>query len=542
MVKDLKFGQDVRASILNGVNQLADAVKVTLGPKGRNVVIEESYGAPTITKDGVTVARSIELEDHYEDMGAQMVKEVASKTNDLAGDGTTTATVLAQNIYKEGIKLVAAGINPMDLKKGIDKAVAACVKELKNISIKVTSKEEIAQIGTISANGDNEIGELIAEAMDKIGKDGIISTEESNGTETTLDVVEGMRFDKGFISPYFVTNKSKREAAIQKPYILICDSNITLSKDIIPLLEQIVKVGGSLVIIAEDVTHEALATLTINKVQGKIRALAVKAPSYGYRKEGTLDDIAILTGGEVISEAKGHLLKDVKLAQLGRADKIIATVDDTTIINGAGEKGAVEKRIHELKMRLDNTDQKHLQDSLKGRLAQLVGGVAVLKIGARTEIEMREKAARVEDALNATRAAVEEGVVPGGGIAYLKMQESTEPIECPNDQIYGVRIIEKALEAPLRQIVENAGKEGSIVINEVRYSSASPNWGFNAELDAYVDMVKAGIIDPTKVTRCALEHAASVASLMLTTEAAVAIKPVEENKSPMNSKGVPHTY
>ncbi len=525
MAKELKFSQDARTAILAGVNALADAVKVTLGPKGRNVVIDKSFGSPTITKDGVTVAKEIELEDKFENMGAQMVKEVSSKTSDVAGDGTTTATVLAQSIYSEGAKLVAAGANPMDLKRGIDKAIATTVEGLKKLSKPTKNQTEIAQVGTISANNDPEIGNIIAEAMGKVGKEGVITVEEAKGMETTLDVVEGMQFDRGYLSPYFVTDPERMEAILETPFVLIYDKKISSMKDLLPILEQIAKTGKPFIIIAEDIDGEALATLVVNKLRGTLNCVAIKAPGFGDRRKAMLEDIAVLTAGQVISEEQGMKLENTTLDQLGTAKRITVNKDNTTVIDGAGKKADIEGRVKLIRTQVEDSSSDYDKEKLQERLAKLIGGVAVINVGAATETEMKEKKARVEDALHATRAAVEEGIIPGGGVAFIRVQANLDKLELTGDQASGVKIVRRALEEPLRQIVENAGLEGSIVVDKVRNGKGA--FGFNAYSEEYTDLVKAGVIDPTKVTRCALQNAASVASLMLTTEAMIAEKPSE---------------
>jgi len=531
--KELRFSESARSAILNGVNTLADAVKVTLGPKGRNVVIEKSYGAPNVTKDGVTVAKEIELSDKFENMGAQMVKEVASKTNDDAGDGTTTATVLAQAIFREGAKIVAAGHNPMELKRGIDKAVEAVIAELKKISKPIKDQKEVAQVGTISANNDPEIGKIIAEAMDKVGKEGVITVEESKTAETTLDVVEGMQFDRGYLSPYFVTNPEKMEASLDSPYILIYDKKVSSMKDLLPVLEKVVQRSKPLVIIAEEVEGEALATLVVNKLRGTLQVAAVKAPGFGDRRKEMLQDIATLTGGKVISEDMGHKLEATRLEDLGTAKKITIDKDNTTIVDGAGKKADVDARVKQIRGQIEETTSDYDREKLQERLAKLVGGVAVVNVGAATEVEMKEKKARVEDALNATRAAVEEGIVPGGGTALLRASKVLLDLKGSNaEQQAGINIIKRAIEEPLRQIAGNAGHEGSIVVDKVM-SNNSPTWGFNALTEKYEDLLAAGVIDPAKVGRCALQNAASVASLMLTTETLIAEKPKKESAAPM---------
>ena len=531
--KELRFSQEARAAILNGVNTLADAVKVTLGPKGRNVVIEKSFGAPNVTKDGVTVAKEIELADKFENMGAQMVKEVASKTNDDAGDGTTTATVLAQAIYREGAKIVAAGHNPMELKRGIDKAVTAVVDELKKIAKPIKDQKEVAQVGAISANNDAEIGKLIAEAMEKVGKEGVITVEEAKTAETTLDVVEGMQFDRGYTSPYFVTNPERMEAIIDNPYILLFDKKISSMKDLLPILEKVVQRSKPLVIIAEDIEGEALATLVVNKLRGTLQIAAVKAPGFGDRRKEMMQDIATLTGGKVISEDMGHKLEMARLEDLGTAKKVTIDKDNTTIVDGAGKKADVEARVKQIRAQIEETTSDYDREKLQERLAKLVGGVAVINVGAATEVEMKEKKARVEDALNATRAAVEEGVVTGGGTALLRASKVLETLKGTNaEQQAGITIIKRAIEEPLRQIAANAGFEGSIVVDKIM-NNASSSFGFNALTEKYEDLLAAGVIDPAKVSRCALQNAASVASLMLTTETLIAEKPKKEAAAPM---------
>jgi len=527
--KIISFDVDARSALKSGVDKLANAVKVTLGPKGRNVIIESDYGSPTITKDCVTVARSISLEDPIENLGAQVVKEVSSKTNDIAGDGTTTATVLAQAILREGLKNVTAGANPMDLKRGIDIAVESICKELTNIKKDVTDKKEIAQVGTISANNDHTIGNLIADAMDKVGKDGVITVEEAKGIETSLDVVEGMQFDRGYLSPYFVTDQESMESILDNPYILITEHNITAIKDLIPTLEKVAQTGRPLLIIADDIQGEALATLVVNKLRGTIKVAAVKSPGFGDRRKAILQDIAILTGGTLIAEDTGFKLETVGLNHLGSAQKITVDREKTTIIEGAGESESIQTRIAEIKNQIDKTTSDYDKENLQQRLAKLSGGVAVIKIGASTEVEMKEKKARVEDALHATRAAVDEGIVPGGGIAYIRASKVLDDIETENlDQETGVQIIKKAIEEPLRQIVENAGKEGSVIVNQIK-SLENSSEGYNARTDQYGNMFEQGVIDPAKVTRVALQNAASVASLLITTEATIVTKPEPKN-------------
>ncbi len=533
--KILQYDEEARKSILNGVNTLADAVKVTLGPKGRNVIIDRSYGAPNVTKDGVTVAKEIELEDKFENMGAQMVKEVASKTSDVAGDGTTTATILAQAIFREGAKSVAAGSNPMDLKRGIDKSVETVVKELQKLSKPTKDAKEIAQVGTISANNDEGIGSIIAEAMEKVGKEGVITVEEAKGLETELEIVEGMQFDRGYLSPYFVTNAEKMEVELEDCLILINEKKISSMKDLLPILEQIAKMGRPLLIIAEDIEGEALATLVVNKIRGTLHVAAVKAPGFGDRRKAMLEDIAILTGGKMISEEMGYKLENVKLEDLGRAKRIQIDKDNTTIIDGAGARSALEGRVKQIRAQIEETTSDYDREKLQERLAKLVGGVAVIKVGAATETEMKEKKARVEDALNATRAAVEEGIVPGGGVAYLRTLPALDKMKLDGDEEIGVRIIKKALEEPLKMIANNAGMEGSIVVEKVKEKKGA--FGFNARTDQYEDMIAAGVIDPTKVTRFALQNAASVASLMLTTQCMIAEKPEPKPAMPAMPPG-----
>jgi chaperonin GroEL len=529
--KDLTFNTDARAGLKKGVDKLAEAVKVTLGPKGRNVVIDRKFGSPTITKDGVTVAKEVELEDPIENMGAQMVKEVATKTSDLAGDGTTTATVLAQAIFREGLKNVTAGANPMSLKRGIDKAVEQVVAELKSMSVETAGKKEIAQVGTISANSDEEIGNLIADAMEKVGKDGVITVEEAKGLETTLETVEGMQFDRGYLSPYFITDPDRMEAILEDAMILIHDKKISTMKDLLPVLEKVAQMGRPLLIISEDVEGEALATLVVNKLRGTLKVAAVKAPGFGDRRKAMLQDLAVLTGGQVISEEVGFKLENAVLSDLGRAKRIVIDKDNTTVVDGAGAEDAIQGRIKEIRTAADKSTSDYDREKLQERLAKLAGGVAVINVGAATETEMKEKKARVEDALHATRAAVEEGIVPGGGVALLRAQAALKGFQLDDhDENVGVRIIERALEEPIRQIVGNAGVEGSIVVARVRESD-SVNFGYNARTDVYEDLVDAGVIDPTKVTRTALQNAASIAGLLLTTEAVVTERP-EKDKAP----------
>ena len=533
--KDVRFGETGRNRMMVGVNVLANAVKVTLGPKGRNVVLERSFGAPTITKDGVSVAKEIELKDRFENMGAQMVKEVASKTSDVAGDGTTTATVLAQSICNEGFKFVAAGMNPMDLKRGIDRAVIAVVEELKKISKPCTTSKEIAQVGSISANADEAIGKTIAEAMDKVGKEGVITVEDGKGLENELDLVEGMQFDRGYISPYFINNPDKQVSLLEDPYILLHDKKISNIRDLLPLLEQVAKSGKQLLIIAEDVDGEALATLVVNNIRGILKTTAVKAPGFGDRRKAMLEDIAILTGGTVIAEELGLKLENATLKDLGRAKRIEVGKEDTTIIDGAGEKAAIEARVKNIRKQVEDATSDYDKEKLQERVAKLAGGVAVIKVGAATEVEMKEKKARVEDALHATRAAVEEGIVAGGGVAYLRARGNLKGLKGDNhDQDAGIKIVLRALEEPLRQIVANAGDEQSVVLNKV--VEGKGNFGYNAQTGAYGDLVEMGVVDPTKVTRFALQNAASVAGLILTTDAMVAEHPKDDK--PMGGGGM----
>lgn len=523
--KQVQFSTEAREKMLRGVNVLANAVKVTLGPKGRNVIIQKSFGAPRSTKDGVSVAKEIELEDAFENMGAQLIREVASKTNDKAGDGTTTATVLAQSIVQEGLKSVAAGMNPMDLKRGIDKAVAAVIADIKASSKKVSANSEIAQVGTISANGDLEVGEMIAKAMEKVGNEGVITVEEAKTAETELDVVEGMQFDRGYLSPYFITNADKMEAQLEEPLILLFEKKLSSLQAMLPILEAVVQSGRPLVIIAEDIEGEALATLVVNKLRGGLRVAAVKAPGFGDRRKAMLEDIAVLTGGQVISEDLGIKLENVTLDMLGKAKKVTITKDDTTIVDGVGEKAAIEARISQIKKQIEDTTSDYDKEKLQERLAKLAGGVAVIRVGGSTEVEVKEKKDRVDDALNATRAAVEEGIVPGGGIALLKATKALEGLTGDNaDQTAGIAIIRRAIQAPIRQIVENAGVEGSIVVGKVLENKGA-TFGFNAQTEEYGDLVAMGVIDPAKVVRTALQDAASVAGIMITTEAAVADAP-----------------
>ena len=532
--KDVRFGENVRNKMVNGVNILSNAVKVTLGPKGRNVVLERSFGAPTITKDGVSVAKEIELKDKFENMGAQMVKEVASKTSDVAGDGTTTATVLAQSIVAEGLKYVAAGMNPMDLKRGIDKAVIAVVDELKKISKPCTTSKEIAQVGAISANADESIGKTIADAMDKVGKEGVITVEDGKGLENELELVEGMQFDRGYISPYFINNPEKQVAVLEDPYILLHDKKISNIRDMLPILEQVAKSGKQLLIIAEDVDGEALATLVVNNIRGILKTTAVKAPGFGDRRKAMLEDIAILTGGTVIAEELGLKLENATLKDLGRAKRVEVAKEDTTIIDGAGEKAAIEARVKNIRKQVEEATSDYDKEKLQERVAKLAGGVAVIKVGAATEVEMKEKKARVEDALHATRAAVEEGIVAGGGVAYLRARANLKNLKGDNpDQEAGIKIVLRALEEPTRQIVANAGEEPSVVVNKI--VEGKGNYGFNAQTAEYGDLVDMGVVDPTKVARFALQNAASVASLLLTTEAMIAELPKDDK--PMGGPG-----
>jgi chaperonin GroEL len=533
--KEIRYDQKARESLLKGVNILADAVKVTLGPKGRNVILEKSFGSPTVTKDGVTVAKEIELEDRFENMGAQMVREVASKTSDIAGDGTTTATVLAQAIYREGSKLVAAGHNPMELKRGIERGVETVIEELKKQSKPTKEQREISQVGKISANNDETVGNIIAEAMAKVGKEGVITVEEAKSMETTLDIVEGMQFDRGYISPYFVTNPEKMEAVLEDALILNHEKKISNMKDLLPVLEQIAKLGKPLLIIAEEVEGEALATLVVNKLRGTLKCAAVKAPGFGDRRKAMLEDIAILTGGQMISEEMGVKLESITLKDLGKAKRITIDKDNTTIIEGAGESKGIEGRVKMIRAQIEETTSDYDREKLQERLAKLVGGVAVINVGAATESEMKEKKARVEDALNATRAAVEEGIVPGGGVAYLRTLPALDKMKLPEQQQFGLNILKRSLEEPIRWIAMNAGFDGSIVVEKVKNEKG--NFGFDAQNEEYTDMVKAGIIDPTKVVRTALQNAASVASLLLTTEAMVAERPKEKERMPSMPPG-----
>ncbi|QCQ22049.1 chaperonin GroEL [Desulfoglaeba alkanexedens] len=538
--KQIIYNTVARGKILEGVDMLANAVKVTLGPKGRNVLIEKSFGGPTVTKDGVTVAKEIELEDKFLNMGAQMVREVASKTSDVAGDGTTTATILAQAIAHEGARLVAAGHNPMALKRGIEKAVEKAVEALRSMSSPTKDQKEIAQVGTISANNDSAIGNIIAEAMSKVGKEGVITVEEAKGMETTLDIVEGMQFDRGYISPYFVTDPEKMEAVLEDAHILCYEKKISSMKDILPILEDVAKMGKPILIIAEDVEGEALATLVVNKLRGTLKVCAVKAPGFGDRRKAMLQDIAILTGGQMISEDLGVKLENVTVKDLGSAKRIVIDKDNTTIVDGAGSKSAIEARVKQIRTQIEETTSDYDREKLQERLAKLVGGVAVIRVGAATETEMKEKKARVEDALNATRAAVEEGIVPGGGVALLRCQKALDGLDFEGEERFGVQIVRKALEEPLRQIAHNAGQEGSVVVEKVKESEGP--YGFNAETEVYEDLIAAGVIDPTKVVRFALQNAASVAGLLLTTEAMVAEKPEKKKTPPMPGAGMEDMY
>ena len=537
MAKNIEYSAEARAALKRGVDKLADAVKVTLGPKGRNVVIEKKFGAPTVTKDGVTVAKEIELKDPVENMGAQMVREVASKTSDDAGDGTTTATVLAQAIYNEGLKNVTAGANPTEIKRGIEEAVKVVVEELKKLSRPIEGKKEIAQVGAISANNDMYIGDLIADAMEKVGKDGVITVEEAKSTETSLEVVEGMQFDRGYLSPYFVTNPENMEAVLEDALILIHDKKISSMKDLLPVLEKVAQTGKPLLLIAEDIEGEALATLVVNKLRGTLKVAAVKAPGFGDRRKAMLEDIAILTGGRVISEETGFKLENAVLSDLGRAKRIVVDKDNTTIVEGAGKSEDIKARVNQIRKQIENTSSDYDREKLQERLAKLAGGVAVLKIGAATEVEMKEKKARVEDALHATRAAVEEGIVPGGGVALLRALPALENLKFDDDRQIGVNIMKRALEEPIRQIVRNAGLEGAVIVNKVK--EGSRNFGFNAATEQYEeDMIKSGIIDPTKVTRTAVENASSVAGLLLMTEAVISEIPEKEQPMPGGAPGM----
>ena len=535
MAKEIKYDAKAREALLAGVNTLADAVKVTLGPKGRNAVIEKSWGSPTVTKDGVTVAKEIDLEDKFENMGAQMVKEVASKTSDVAGDGTTTATILAQAIYKEGQKMVSAGNNPMAIKRGIDAAVEVVVKELAKISNPTKDQREIAQVGTISANNDETIGNIIAEAMNKVGKEGVITVEEAKAMETTLEVVEGMQFDRGYLSPYFVTDAEKMEVDLAEPYVLIHEKKISVMKDLLPVLEQTAKMGRPLLIIAEDIDGEALATLVVNKIRGTLQCAAVKAPGFGDRRKAMMEDVAILTGGRVVSEDLGIKLENLTLNDLGSAKRIRIDKDNTTIVDGGGQRSDLEGRVKQIRAQIEDTTSDYDREKLQERLAKLIGGVAVINVGAATETEMKEKKARVEDALNATRAAVEEGVVAGGGVAFIRCLPALEKMKIKATQKLGVKIVARALEEPLRQLADNAGKEGSVILEKVKGLKDAE--GYNADTNEFEDLIKAGVIDPTKVTRYALQHAASVAGLMLTTEVMIAEKPEDKKEMPAMPPG-----
>jgi chaperonin GroEL len=534
--KIVKFSEEARAKMLRGINVLADAVTVTLGPRGRNVVLEKSWGAPNVTKDGVTVAKEIEFADKFENMGAQMVKEVASKTSDVAGDGTTTATVLARAIFTEGAKMVAAGHDPMNLKRGIDRAVKAIIEELKRLSKSTKGRDEIAQVGTVSANGDKTIGDMIAEAMEKVGKEGVITVEEAKSLDTQLDVVEGMQFDRGYLSPYFVTDPERMEVALEDAHILIHEKKISSMKDLLPVLEQVARAGKPLLIIAEEIEGEALATLVVNKIRGTLQVCGVKAPGFGDRRKAMLEDIAILTGGRMIAEELGIKLENVTLKDMGRCKRITVDKDNTTLIDGAGKKSDIEGRIKQIRNQVEETTSDYDREKLQERLAKLVGGVAVIKVGAATEVEMKEKKARVEDAMHSTRAAVEEGVVPGGGVALLRCQSVLDALKVDEEQQFGVRIVHRAIEEPLRWIARNAGQDGSVVVDKVRQGKGS--FGYNAASEEYEDLMKAGIIDPTKVVRTALQNASSVAGLLLTTEAMVAEKPKEEKQAA--GGGMPH--
>ena len=534
--KDIRFSEEARSRVLRGVNLLADAVTVTLGPKGRNVILEKSWGAPTVTKDGVSVAKEIQLEDKFENMGAQMVKEVASKTSDVAGDGTTTATVLSRAIFSEGLKLVAAGHDPMSIKRGIDKAVEKVVDELKSMSKPTRDRDEIAQVGTISANNDKTIGDILAEAMDKVGKEGVITVEEAKGLETTLDLVEGMRFDRGYLSPYFVTDPERMECVYEDVYILIHEKKISSMKDLLPVLENVAKTSKPLLIIAEELEGEALATLVVNKLRGTLKVVAVKAPGFGDRRKAMLEDIAILTDGKMIAEELGIKLENVTLKDLGRAKRVIIDKDNTTVVEGAGKKSAIEGRIAQIRAQIEDTTSDYDREKLQERLAKLAGGVAVVKVGAATEVEMKEKKARVEDALHATRAAVEEGIVPGGGVALIRASAGLGNLRVSEDEKVGVRIVQKALEEPARWIASNAGADGAVVLDKIKNGKGA--FGFNAAAEDYEDLVKAGIVDPTKVVRIALQNAASVAGLMITTEAMIADKPEKKRDAP----AMPHDH
>ncbi len=528
--KDIKFSEDARGRVIHGVNTLADTVTVTLGPKGRNVVLEKSWGAPTVTKDGVTVAKEIQLEDKFENMGAQMVKEVASKTSDVAGDGTTTATVLARSIFSEGLKMVAAGHDPMSIKRGVDKAVEKVVQELKGLSKSTRDRAEIAQVGTISANNDKTIGDILAEAMDKVGKEGVITVEEAKGLETTLDLVEGMRFDRGYLSPYFVTDPERMEAVLDDAYILINEKKISNMKDLLSVLENVAKSGKPLLLIAEDIEGEALATLVVNKLRGTLKCVAVKAPGFGDRRKAMLEDIAILTEGKMIAEELGIKLENVTLNDLGHTKRIIVDKDNTTIVEGEGTKAGIEARIKQIRAQIDETTSDYDREKLQERLAKLAGGVAVIKVGAATEVEMKERKARVEDALHATRAAVEEGIVAGGGVALIRASAGLSSLKVNDEERYGVRIIERALQEPARWIASNAGADGAVVLDKIKNGKEA--YGFNAASNEFEDLIKAGIVDPTKVVRCALQNAASVAGLLITTEVMITDKPEKKKDAP----------
>ncbi|HJR52155.1 MAG TPA: chaperonin GroEL [Gemmatimonadota bacterium] len=541
MAKELKFNAQARSGLKRGIDQLADAVKVTLGPKGRNVVLDKKFGSPTVTKDGVTVAKEIELEDAVENMGAQMLKEVASKTSDIAGDGTTTATVLAQAIFREGLKSVTAGVNPMSIKRGIDQAVEAVVADLKKLSTATKGKKEIAQVGTISANNDPEIGELIADAMEKVGKDGVITVEEAKSLETYLETVDGMQFDRGYLSPYFVTNPDKMETELEDPYILIHDKKISTMKDLLPVLEKVAQSGRPMLLIAEDIEGEALATLVVNKIRGTLKVAGVKAPGFGDRRKQMLQDIAVLTGGQVVSEEVGFKLENVVLKDLGRAKRVVIDKDNTTIVDGAGKSDDIQGRIKAIKQQIEATTSDYDKEKLQERLAKLSGGVAVINVGAATETEMKEKKARVEDALHATRAAVEEGIVPGGGVAFIRSIKALEKLELENEEEQlGVSIVKKALEEPAKWIIQNAGLEGAVYVEKIK--SEKKTWGFNAATMQFEDMLEAGVIDPTKVSRTALQNAASIAGLLLTTEAVITEKPEEEKAPAMPGGGMGDMY
>lgn len=528
--KEIKFSEEARSKVLRGINLLADTVTVTLGPKGRNVILEKSWGAPTITKDGVTVAKELQLEDKFENMGAQMVKEVASKTSDVAGDGTTTATILSRSIFSEGIKMVAAGHDPMSIKRGIDKAVVKVVEELKGQSKTTRDRSEIAQVGTISANNDKTIGNILAEAMEKVGKEGVITVEEAKGLETTLELVEGMLFDRGYLSPYFVTDPERMEAIIEDAYILIHEKKISNMKDLLPILETVAKSGKPILIIAEEVEGEALATLVVNKIRGTLKCMSVKAPGFGDRRKAILEDIGVLTDGRMIAEELGIKLENVTLKDLGRAKRIIVDKDNTTIVEGAGKKSAIEGRIKQIRAQIDETTSDYDREKLQERLAKLTGGVAIIKVGAATEVEMKERKARVEDALHATRAAVEEGIVAGGGVALLRAAESLATLRVPGEEKVGVRIVQKAIEEPPRWIASNAGADGAVVLEKIKNGKGA--YGFNAATEEFEDLIKAGIVDPTKVVRCALQNAASVSGLLITTEAMIADKPEKKKETP----------